>query len=324
VFPAVFFSSWDHPAQPMKWKRFIPLFALVVFCIAAYLLYRALSAYDRARIVEAIFAIPGPDLALGGLFVASSYFSLTLFDALAIRYIGAKLPYRRIALGSFTALSIGHTLGVAAASSGAIRYRFYSRWGMSAGDIARIILFCAMTAALGLNTLMAFALLLQANVAAKLLGFSQAGAIAVGAACLLLTALYLALAAVLRRPLAIKRWEIPIPPVKLALAQVCVGTMDLCFVAAALYELLPATVGVGYFAVATVYVLANVASIVSHVPGGLGVLEAVVLHLLPEVSVIGALVVFRFIYFLVPFTIGAFLLTACELAQRRRRGSFQS
>ena len=305
----------------MKYKSFIPLFAFGVFCIAAYLLYRALSAYDRAKIVEAIFAIQRPSLALGALFVACSYFSLTLFDTLAIRYVGAKLPYRRIALASFTALSIGHTLGVAAASSGAIRYRFYSRWGMGAGDIARIILFCAMTAGLGLNTLMGLALLLQANVAAKLLGFSQAGAIALGAACLLLTALYVALAAVLHRPLTIRRWEIPIPPVKLALAQISIGTIDFCFVAAALYELFPAIVAVGYSAVATVYVLANVASIVSHVPGGLGVLEAVVIHVLPEVSVIGALVVFRFIYFLVPFTIGAVLFAACELMQRRRLGA---
>ena len=89
---------------------------------------------------------------------------------LAVRYIGAKLPYRRIALASFTSLSIGHTLGVAAASSGAIRYRFYSRWGIGAGDIARIILFCAMTTGLGLNTLMGLALLLRANMATELLG----------------------------------------------------------------------------------------------------------------------------------------------------------
>jgi uncharacterized membrane protein YbhN (UPF0104 family) len=304
----------------MKYKRLVPLFALVVFCIAAYLLYRALSAYEPAKIVAAILAIPLPRLALGALFVAGSYVSLTLFDTLAIRYTGAKLHYRRIALASFTALSIGHTLGVAAASSGAIRYRFYLRWRIDAGDIARIILFCAMTTALGLNTLMGLALLLQANVAAKLLGFSQPRAIALGTTCLLLTALYVALAAVLRRPLAIKRWEIPIPPVKLAIAQIFIGTMDFCFVAAALYELLPATVGIGYFAVATVYVMANVASIISHVPGGLGVLEAVVIHVLPDVSMIGALVVFRFSYFLLPFIIGTVLFAVCEMRQRSRHG----
>ncbi len=305
----------------MKYKVLIPLFAFIVFCIAAYLLYRALSIYEVAEIVEAIFAIQSPHLALGGVYVAGSYFSLTLFDALAVRYVSAKLPYRRIALASFTALAIGHTLGVAAASSGAIRYRFYSRWGIRAGDIARIVLFCAMTAALGLNTLIGLALLLQTNVAARLLGFSQTAAIALGTGCLLLTALYVALAAVLRRPLAIRRWQIPIPPVKLALAQISVGTINFCLVAAALYELLPVTVDVGYFAVAAVYALANVASIASHVPGGLGVLEAVVIHVLPDVSVIGALVVFRFIYFLIPFTIGAALLVACELIPHWRPGT---
>ena len=115
---------------------------------------------------------------------------------------------------------------------------------------------------------------------------------------------------------------VSIPSLELALAQVTVGTINVCFVAAALYELLPPTAGIGYFAVATVYVLADVASIVSHVPGGLGVLEAVMIHVLPEASVIGALVIFRFIYFLVPFMIGVVLFAAYELVQRR--GAFQS
>jgi hypothetical protein len=300
-------------------KRFLPLFGFIVFCIAAYLLHRALSAYDPAEIVESIFAIPPPRLALGALFVAGSYFSITLFDALAIRYIGAKLPYRRIALASFCALSIGHTLGFAAASSGPIRYRFYSRWGIDPGDIAKIIVFCAATAILGLNTLLGLALLLQADVAAELLGFSQATVLALGGACVALTGLYVSLAAVLRRPLAIKQWKISMPPVRLALAQIAVGAMNFCFVAAALYQLMPPAARVGYFAVTSVYVLANLASIVSHVPGGLGVIEAVVIHLMPEASVIGALVVFRVIYFLVPLTIGAALFAAYELAAKGKR-----
>ena len=308
----------------MEYKRFIPLFAFVVFCIAVYRLYYALSAYERAKIVQAIFAIPPARLGLSAFFVAASYLSLTLFDTLAIRYIGAKLPYRRIALASFTALSIGHTIGLAAASSGAVRYRFYSHWGLGAADIAKIILFCAMTVGLGLNTLMGLSLLLQVNVAAKLLGFSPTGAIALGATCLLLTALYVALAAVVRRPFTIKHWVVSMPSLELALAQIFIGAINVCFVAAALYELLPPTAGIGYFAVTAVYVLADVASIVSHVPGGLGVLEVVMVHFLPLESVIGALVIFRVIYFLVPFMIGVVLFAAYELMLRRRRKVFQS
>lgn len=303
-----------------KRKKLLPLFGFVVFCAAAYLLYRALRAYDAAEIVASIFAIPPARLAFSALSVAGSYFSITLFDTLAIRYIGAKLPYRRIALASFCALSIGHTLGFAAASSGPIRYRFYSRWGIAPGDIAKIILFCAMTAGLGLNTLLGLALLLQADVAAGLLGFSPAAAFALGAACLGLSALYVGLAPALRRPLVIRRWRIAMPPAKLALAQIFIGALNFCFVAAALYQLLPPTARIGYFAFAAVYVLANLASIVSHVPGGLGVLEAVIIHLVPDASVIGALVVFRVLYFLVPLMTGTPVLAAYELAQRRRSG----
>jgi uncharacterized membrane protein YbhN (UPF0104 family) len=301
----------------MQRQTFLALFGLTVFCIAVYLLQRALSAYDPVEIVGSILAISLPRLVLSALFVASSYLALTLCDTLAVRYIGAKLPYRRIALASFSALSIGHTLGLAAASTGAIRYRCYSRWGISAGDVAKIILFCAATAALGLNTLIGLALLLQAGVAVKMLSLNPAVAIALGTVCLAGTALYLGLAAVMRRPLIMKRWEIAMPPLKLALAQIAVGSINFCFVAAALYQLMPPASDIGYIEVATVYVLGNAASIFSHVPGGLGVLEAVVIHLMPRASVVGALVVFRVLYFLVPFVIGATLFTAYELGQRR-------
>ncbi|HEU4343760.1 MAG TPA: UPF0104 family protein [Candidatus Binatia bacterium] len=301
----------------MKPQRFLPLFGFLVFCGAAYGLYRALSEYDAAEIVASVFAISLPRLALGAMFVAGSYFSLTLFDTLAVRYVGAKLPYRRIALASFSALSIGHTVGFAAASSGAIRYRFYSRWGIPAGDIAKIIVFCAITVALGLNTLAGLALLLQPSVAAKLLGFNHTAVLAVGATCLAFTLLYLALAALLSRPLTIRRWEISMPPLRLALAQVAIGTVNFCFVAAALHQVLLAAGDIEYLTVATVYVLGNVAMLLSHVPGGLGVLEAVVIYLLPRAAVVGALVAFRVLYFLVPLAIGVTLLAAYELAQHR-------
>jgi uncharacterized membrane protein YbhN (UPF0104 family) len=301
----------------MKSKRFLPLISFIAFCVALYLLYNVLSRYDPAQIAKSIFAIETSRLGLAMLFVAGSYLSITLADALAARYIGAKLPYRRVALASFVAISIGHTVGIAAASSGAIRYRFYSRWGIGAGDIARIILFCAMTAALGLAALSGLALLLGAEVATGLLSLGQPFAFSLGVLCLGLTAMYAGLGLVTRAPLAIGHWKIPLPPLKLALEQTLVGTMDFCFVAAVLYELLSPATEVGYFGVVAVYVLANIASIVSHVPGGLGVLEAVVVLMIPEASVVGALIVFRAIYFLVPFTLGVILFVAYELTNRQ-------
>ena len=76
-------------------------------------------------------AIPWTRLLAAGGFAAASYVCLTGFDALGVRYAGRPLAYGRVALASFTALSIGHNLGFAALSSGAVRYRFYRRWGLT-------------------------------------------------------------------------------------------------------------------------------------------------------------------------------------------------
>jgi glycosyltransferase 2 family protein len=302
----------------MTAKRFLPFFGLAAFAAAAYLVYRAVRRYDPAEIVASILAVSIPQLLLGLLFVAGSYFSLTLFDTLAVRYVGAKIPYRRIALASFTALSIGHTVGFAAASSATIRYRFYSGWNIPAGEIAKIIVFCAMTVALGLNTLAGIALLLRPEMAAALIGFSETVALTLGGACLGMTAAYLCLSILLRGTLTIWQWELSMPAPKLAFAQTCVGTINFCFVAAALHQVLLANIEVTYIAVATIYVLGNFASLLSHVPGGLGVLEAVVIYLLPQAAVVGALLAFRGLYFFLPFVIGVTVFAIYELRQRRR------
>ncbi|AWI60483.1 hypothetical protein AB395_00005306 (plasmid) [Sinorhizobium fredii CCBAU 45436] len=105
-------------------------FILAAIGVAAWLIYRTLRQYTFDEIVRSVLQIPVGHLLAGIGFVFLSYFCLTLFDTLAVRYVGQKLPYRQVALASFTSLSIGHNVGVAALSSGAVRYRFYSRWGI--------------------------------------------------------------------------------------------------------------------------------------------------------------------------------------------------
>jgi glycosyltransferase 2 family protein len=256
---------------------------------------------------------------LAGLFAAASYLCLTCFDFLALRYVGQRLPYPKVALASFCSLSLGHNIGFAALSSGAIRYRFYSRWGVRAGDIAKIILFCGMTVGLGLAILGALALLLRSDLAAEMTGLSQGALIGIGVAALAAVALYVLLAAHVRKPLRIRHWSIEMPPLRLALAQIVIGPINFACVAACLYHALAALADVSYLAVAAVYVTANVTALMSHVPGGLGVIETVVLYLVPGAKVIGALVAFRVIYYLVPLTIGGPLFGLSELLLKERK-----
>ena len=132
---------------------------------------------------------------------------------------------------------------------------------------------------------------------------------------------YLALAVWVTRPLTIRGWSFAMPGLRIAAAQIVVGTVNFACVAACLHQVLLGVEEIPYLSVATVYVAANLASLVSHVPGGLGVIEAVVVHLLPEVPLIGAVLVFRFVYFLVPLMIGSLLFLTSEVVLRRAGGA---
>lgn len=297
------------------WK---PLVAVLAIGLAAFLLYRTLSRYSVDQLLDAVSAIPAGRLAAAGGFAAASYACLSGFDYLALRYVGRKLPYYKAAWASFTSLSLGHNIGLAFLSSGAVRYRFYARWGLSAEQVAKVIVFCGVTVGLGLLVLGGAALLLRSGLAVEITGLTRPVILVLGAFCLALPALYLGLSALVRRPLRIWRWSLEIPPLPLAVAQVVIGSVNFACVAACLHQALAAVADVAYLGVASVYVIANTTALVSHVPGGLGVIESVVMYLLPGRDLIGPLLVFRCVYFLVPLGLGLVLFLATELFYRRK------
>jgi uncharacterized membrane protein YbhN (UPF0104 family) len=286
--------------------------------VASLLLYQTLGRYSFDEIVASVRAIPTMRLALAGAFAAASYLCLTGFDALALRYVVKPLPYPKVALASFTSLSLGHNIGFAALSSGAIRYRFYSRWGLTAGEVAKLILFCALTVGLGLATLGAAALLLRADLAMDVTGLPRQAVVSLGIGCLLVPFVYLTLACFARKPFHLLGVTLEMPQLRLALAQLVIGPINFACVAACLYNALAAVTDVPYLAVASAYVIANVTAIISHVPGGLGVIESVLTALIPDEKLIGALIAFRCIYFFVPLPIGASLFAINELVLRKR------
>ncbi|QDM19348.1 UPF0104 family protein [Tardiphaga sp. vice352] len=305
--------------KELRWTWVKYGIAIAIIVLASFLLYRTLSGYSLNDIVQSIKAIPPSRLLLAGLFAAGSYFCLSWFDWLALRYVEKPLPYRHAALASFCSLSLGHNIGFAALSSGAVRYRFYSRWGLRPGDIAWVIVFCGVTVGLGLITLAGLSLLLRPDLAAKITGIAPSLAIIIGLLCLAVSAVYLAAAAFVRRRLTIKGWSLPMPEFNLAFAQIAAGSANFACVAACLHQTLTAVADVPYFAVAAAYVIANGIALLTHVPGGLGVIESVMMLLLPGGKIIGALVMFRMIYFLVPLCIGGPLFAITELYYHGRK-----
>jgi uncharacterized membrane protein YbhN (UPF0104 family) len=300
---------------PRTWTVLIAIAALT---LAGFLLYRTLSRYSIEQLIASVSAIPLARLLTAGGFAAASYLCLTGFDFLALRYAGRPLRYRQAALASFTSLSLGHNIGFAFLSSGAVRYRFYTRWGLAAGQVAKVILFCGLTVGLGLSILGGAALLIRSDLAQEITGLGRPLILALGGLGVVVPCLYLALAALVRKPLRIRNFSLEMPPLRLALGQIVVGPLNFACVAACLHQTLAAVADVAYLGVASVYVIANIAALISHVPGGLGVIESVVMYLLPHADLIGSLLVFRFVYFLVPLGLGGTLLAVSEIVLRRR------
>lgn len=294
----------------------MPLVAAALLFLAGFLLYRTLSRYSLDQLMAAVTAVPFWRLASAGAFASASYLCLTGFDWLALRYVGRPLAYQKAALASFTSLSLGHNIGFAALSSGAIRYRFYSRWGLDTQDVAKVILFCGLTVGLGLLALGGIALTVRSDLAQKITGLSQTFVLGLGLLSFTMIGCYIALAIFVRRPLKLRKWRLEMPPVRLALAQLVIGPLNFACVAACLHQALAAVADLPYLGVASVYVIANAAGLISHVPGGLGVIESVVTFLVPGENVIGALIVFRFVYFLVPLALGSALFAVSEIVFR--------
>lgn len=289
---------------------------MVLLALAAlYLAYRTLRQYSWDEIKNSFAAIPAADLLLSVSFMVFSYVTLTGFDTLALRYLGKELAYRRIALAAFTSLAIGHNVGVAALSSGAIRYRFYSKWGLGAAEVGTLIVFCGMTVALGQLTLAGLAFLIRPDRFAGFLNLPAMMPGLVGGGMLAAVAAYVGLCFLVRRTLTVRRFVFTLPSGRMACAQVVLGTLNYLFVGGCLYHLVKAGGDIGFFQTAGAFVMANLVAIVTHVPGGIGIIEATIAFLLrsPE---IGAIIAFRAIYFFLPLPFALICLALGGVLER--------
>jgi uncharacterized membrane protein YbhN (UPF0104 family) len=302
-----------------KKQIFTYLMLVVGFGLAAWLLYQVFREHSISEIVKSVGDIPTANLALALLFAFASYLCLTGFDWCGVRYVKNDLPYPKIALASFIALSIGQSVGMSGLSSGALRYRYYAHWGMTTEDVAKIVLLSGVTVGLGMAVLAGIVMIANPADAATVLRLKQEVVMAIGAGCLAVTVLYVALATFLRAPLKIRSWIFQMPTWKIALAQIVIGTINFAFVSACLREVMAAGADVSYLKAATAFVLANVAILITHAPGGLGVLEATVGHVMGDQASIGSLVAFRVIYFFIPLFIGLPLSLIVEAVFRAKK-----
>jgi len=294
----------------------------LVFALALVALYRLAGEFHLRDVLAEFSAIAPWHVAAAMLLAAASYLALTGYERLALGYVGKSMPWRRYGLTSFVAYAVGHNLGAAAISGGAVRYRLYSPLGLGAGDVARIVAFCTLTFALGGAALAGVSFVAQAGEAATLLHASAGLSRTLGAVLLATVLAYLLACAFRRSPVRWLGWEFELPTARLAASQLAVASADLLLASACLFVLLPSTAGVPFVAFAGLYMVAVAASTASAVPGGLGVFESILMLLLPAVpapQLLGALLAYRLVYYVLPFLLALLLLSTREAARHRSR-----
>lgn len=281
-------------------------------------LRRALATVHYHQVSRLVATLPAQAIVAALGLTVLCYVVLLGYDVLALRYVGRPLAWRRTALASFLAYAFSQNLGISALTGASIRYRFWSAWGLSTGEIAQGIAFTTTSFWLGVLIVGGAAMLVSPLPG---VGWWTAIATPLAIALLLVPAAYLLWCWRGRRTIAFRGWAFAPPRTPLALAQLTVSTLDWALAGAVFFVLLPSAPGLSLSLVLGAFVVAQVTAVVSHVPGGLSVFEWVVLTLLrsylPPESLLAALVVYRAIYYFLPFAAASLLFIAYELSVRR-------
>lgn len=292
-----------------------------LFAISIVVLGYIVKELDAAEIRKAFAAASGRQVMLAVLFAAISYLMLTGYDAIGFRQLKVKVPYRITALGSFTSYAVSFTLGFPLLTAGTVRYWIYSAVGVGARLIASLTLIAGVTFWLGMGTVLGLCLILMAPEVAELSRLPVVVNRMIGIGLLVLIGSYLGWVSRKPRSLTFQGWSMTLPNLKVSLAQLALGALDVCAAGAALYVLLPQGYGISYPTFIAVYVFACILGIASHAPGGIGVFEATILLALPGVpseQLLGSLLLFRLWYYIVPFVLALLLLAGREIMIRSR------
>lgn len=296
-------------------RAVLPTITVLIFGLAVYALSGLLKEIRISDVLASLENVSILKVVAAFAFTAGSYFMLTHYDRLALKGIGRTLPYTHVARTSFTAFGISHTAGLGSISGGSIRYRSYFHDGLTALEITGIMTLIALNYFLGVATLLGISLTIDAKQLSFALPLTVGGTQVAGLILLFMVVTYLTLAYFIHKPIRIGKKIIPMPGLRLSLAQLLVSCADLGCSAGALYILLPPKLAIGYLPFLGIYAMAIQAGVLSNVPGGLGVFESILFFLLPGTpsdALLSAVLLYRVIYYIVPFVLALGLLTGRE------------
>lgn len=326
-------ARWRSWAGWKAWGRFLrmrlrwgstgeviaTILVALVFAGSVWVIVQELSGFEYAEVWGYLTELPLSYIIAALGLTALTFLVLAGYDALALRYIDVTLSSRRIGFSAFIGYAVSQAIGNPILTGGSVRYRLYSLWGLTPTQVAKAIVFAGASFWLGFCTLGGIVFLIEPLGGADVIDLPGSTSV-IGGVCLLPVVAYIGFALFRDRPFAIWGWTLAVPPLWMLPIQIGLAMGDLLLASSVVYVLLPPEIGVSFPFLVAVYLTALLAGLVSHVPGGLGVFESIMLLLLtPEIPppiVLGALLAYRGIFHLLPLTIAMLAFGSFEL----RRG----
>ena len=296
--------------------------SILLLAAALWVLHGELAELSGDKVAAHLAAIPPATFALAVGLAIASYLLLGLNEAFGLRYAGKSLPLARAMQVSFISYSFAHNIGLNLLTGGSVRYRMYCADGLNALDVAAVTLYASVTFIVGSLALAGVALAAEPESVLSRLATPDTTIHLIGISVLASLAGYVVLTSIVRKPLRVWRWSVALPAPGFAIAQVGIGALDIVASAGIVYVLMPADLRMGFAAFAGVYTIATWAGLLSYVPAGAGVFEAVMVLLLPGVpkdELIASLLAYRVIYYVLPLIVATASVAVGELVRQHAR-----
>ena len=304
-----------------RWVRVgLRIVPVILLAAAVWVLWREFHHLSFAAVTAAMAGWGLRAIALSLALAVVSFLLMGAIEWVGLRWTGARVPFGPTQMGSFMANAIAHAVGANLLISGAIRARFYDRYGVNFTQVAGTTLFAATSFGVGLAALSGAGLLLTSQADLARTAFAPAVGRGLGAALLATAAGYVVLCALRRRAISAYGRSVTLPSLRDALAQLILGVVDNGIAAAILWILLPAG-GPSYVTFVGAYAVACIAGLASSVPGGAGVFESAMAALLPGVepaAMAAAFLGYRLVYYILPLILAALALAGETVLSARR------
>ncbi len=286
-------------------KKIISYSGFFFFALAAVMLWWQLRNYSAGDIARAILNIPAINLVGACIACIAGYFVLSLYDYLALNYIGGRVSWWKWMLAGMLGFAISNNAGHAVVSGGAIRYRLYTRWRISGGDIVKMLTISGFTYFLGCAAIVTIGyFLIPADLFNKSAG-AGLGITTLFVGCLAAILAYFAMTVVFHnKSIKIGKLRFQIPTTKMAIVQMGLGITDSVLAGLVLYFCLIPFVNIPFGTYIGLFVIAQTTGVFSQVPGGIGVFESIFLLAMPDTvdkaGIFGAMLAYRIIYYVLP------------------------